>query len=184
MRHAPQVNFGRIMRFVLHTIGAFAQAFKGRNARFAKAAAAIVAAATLAGCSLTGKGLDEASVGAIAIVDDSMLDARDPFKPTDDAEGAVRDRMLDEDTIRNAVTSADLKSRASEPLMWANQSTGSKGVISAMEQLKIAGQVCRRFDATRESYDGVTLYKGELCLDRRTGWWTRILAPAETGTGA
>jgi hypothetical protein len=159
------------MRFVLHTIGGFAQALK--------AVAAIAVAATLAGCSMTGRGLDETAVGAIAIVDDTALSARDPFLPADDAEGAARDRLLDEDTIRNAVTSANLDSRG-EAVRWANQSTGSKGAITGIEQRRIAGQVCRSFNATREAYDGVTLYRGDMCLDRRTGWWTRILAPAGT----
>jgi len=160
---------GFLMRFELHTVGVFAQAFK--------AVAVIAAVTTLAGCSMTGRGLDETAVGAIAIVDDNATIASDPFRPAENAEGAARDRLLDEDTIRNAVTSANLNDHDGA-VQWANQSTGSKGTITGIRQRKVAGQVCRSFDATRESYDGVTLYQGDLCLDRRTGWWTRVLAPA------
>ncbi|MAZ16097.1 MAG: hypothetical protein CL535_07165 [Ahrensia sp.] len=175
MRHLPRMGDGRLMRFELHTIGGFAQAFK--------AVAMIAAVATLAGCSMTGRGLDETAVGAIAIVDADAPLAGDPFRPAENAEGAARDRLLDEDTIRNAVTSANLKEQG-DTVQWANQSTGSKGTITGLEQRKVSGQVCRSFNATRESYDGVTLYRGDLCLDRRTGWWTRMLTPAGSGKNA
>lgn len=166
-----------LMRRVLHTFTAFSQAFKGLRAPACKIATAGALALTLAGCSMTGKGLDEASVGAIAIADASPAIANDPFNPVEDAEGGERDRMLDEDTIRHAVTSANLKTLEDGPIAWANQSTGSSGVITEVQQRKEAGQTCRSFSATRNAYDGVTLYEGDLCLDRRTGWWTRILKP-------
>ncbi|MFZ2099003.1 MAG: RT0821/Lpp0805 family surface protein [Oricola sp.] len=133
---------------------------------------------------MTGKGLDDASVGAIAIADASPVISSDPFNPVDDATGAERDRLLDEDTIRHAVTSADLKSLRAGPLPWANQSTGSSGVITGIEQRKLSGQVCRSFSATRDAYDGVTVYSGDVCLDRRTGWWTRVLQPLGLGKDA
>jgi len=133
---------------------------------------------------MTGKGLDEASVGAIAIVDSSAAIASDPFNPIEDADGAERDRLLDEDTIRHAVTSADLQNLESGPLNWANQSTGSSGVITEIRQRKVAGQTCRSFAATRNAYNGVTLYQGDLCLDRRSGWWTRLLKPFGLGGNA
>ena len=115
------------MRFALRTIGFFAQAFKGRVAPFARSAAVATVLASLAGCSLTGKGLDEASVGAIAVVDDTARLSADPFAKSDDAEGAERDRLLDEDTIRNAVTSAHLAGSANDTVEWANQYSPSDG---------------------------------------------------------
>lgn len=133
---------------------------------------------------MTGRDLDEAAVGSIAIVDSTTAVAPDPFSQAGGAEGAERDRLLDEDTIRNAVTSADLKSLEDGPLNWANQSTGSSGVITEIVQRKVAGQTCRSFTATRNAYDGVTVYQGELCLDRRTGWWTRLLKPLGFGNDA
>jgi surface antigen len=173
------------MRFVLHTFGVFAQAFKSLSVPAFRAAALGAAALAVQACSMTGKGLDDASVSAIAIVDDTTpVITNDPFNPVENAEGAERDRLLDEDTIRHAVTSADLGARKSGPLSWANQSTGSSGVITEIEQRKVAGQTCRSFSATRNAYDGVTLYKGDLCLDRRTGWWTRILKPLGLGADA
>lgn len=172
------------MRVVLHTIRAFAQPRKGMAAPACKTAALAAVALSLQACSMTGKGLDDASVGAIAIVDSSSAIGIDPFNPVETAEGEERDRLLDEDTIRHAVTSADLKSLDDGPLNWANQSTGSSGVITEITQRKVSGQTCRSFTATRNAYDGVTLYKGDLCLDRRTGWWTRLLKPLGLGSKA
>jgi surface antigen len=169
------------MRVVLHTIGAFSQACKGLPAAVCKIGALAAIAVSVQACSMTGKGLDEASVGAIAIVDSSPMVATDPFNPTEDAVGAERDRLLDEDTIRHAVTSADLKNMEDGPINWANQSTGSSGVITEIKQRKVSGQTCRSFTATRNAYDGVTLYQGDLCLDRRSGWWTRLLQPLGLG---
>jgi len=172
------------MRVVLHTFRAFAQAFKGLGVPACKIAAASAVAISLQACSMTGKGLDEAAIDAIAITDTSAVIANDPFNRAEDAEGAERDRLLDEDTIRHAVTSANLKALEEGPIAWANQSTGSSGFISEVVQRKTAGQTCRSFTATRNAYDGVTLYRGDLCLDRRTGWWTRILEPLGLGGDA
>src|SRR5690554_7738074 len=113
------------MRIVLRTLRAFSQPCKGLPAAVRKAGAFTLLTVSLQACSMTGKGLDEASVGAIAIVDSVPAIASDPFNQIEDATGAERDRLLDEDTIRNAVTSADLKSLEQGPLNWANQSTGS-----------------------------------------------------------
>lgn len=169
------------MQFVLRTFGFFARAFKSGVAACAKTVAVSAAVVTLAGCSMTGKGLDDVSVGAIAVVDETAAVSPDPFSSPADAVGAERDRLLDEDTIRNAVTSANIAGKSEAALHWANQSTGSRGVITSIGQRKVAGQTCRSFQATREAYDGVTLYQGDLCLDRRTGWWTRMLAPFKGG---
>jgi hypothetical protein len=53
--------------------------------------------------------LDDAAVGAIAMTETTSIVGTDPFESERiDAEGAERDRLLDEDTIRNAVTSAGI----------------------------------------------------------------------------
>ncbi len=126
---------------------------------------------------MTGAALDDA-VDVTALADSSGLAGPNPFLDTPDAEAGERDRMVDEDTIRNAVTSAGDDAVSAGTLTWSNPSTGSSGVVSNLRQRKISGQICRSFTATRQSYDGVTLYHGDLCLDRRTGWWTRLLQPA------
>ena len=169
------------MHDVLRTSEAIVQAIKGSGSIFRNAALLAGLAISVQACSLSGKSLDDSAIGAIAIVEANSAISPDPFEKAEDAEGAERDRLLDEDTIRHAVTSADLENY-SGALPWANQSTGSSGSITQIEQLKVSGQTCRRFMATRQAYDGVTLYHGDLCLDRRTGWWTRLLEPAGTSS--
>lgn len=70
----------------------------------------------------------------------------------------------DEATIRNAVSSADIAALGGKPLAWANRETGSAGAVEAIEEFSASGRVCRRFNASRESYEGVHLYAGTACL--------------------
>ena len=79
-------------------------------------------------------------------------------------------RAADETTIRNAVSSADPEQARSQPLAWANSDTGSRGAISSMMEKQEDGLLCRKFTASRESFDGVTLFKGEVCLAGAGAW--------------
>lgn len=163
------------MRALLHTSLASTQAIKIATKRGAGALALGILALALQGCSMSGRSLEKSTTELIAITETRSTIAPDPFADNDDADATERDRLRDEDTMRDAVTSANLET--SGALAWANESTGSSGMINEIAQRKVAGQTCRTFSATRQSYDGVTLYQGDLCLDPRTGWWTRKLAP-------
>jgi hypothetical protein len=79
-------------------------------------------------------------------------------KPKDDAE------ISDAVTIRNVVSALDLDAGAPSMLAWANAETGSRGALSSIREHSESGTLCRRFEATRESFDGVALYQGESCL--------------------
>lgn len=120
----------------------------------------------------------------VAVVETPATTMTDSMTSLDDAEGSERDRLLDEDVIRNAVTSVDLGGDEGATIPWANQATGSHGEITNVRQSKIQGQMCRNFNATRIAYNGISLYEGELCLDRRSGWWTRVLRPFDRLRGA
>jgi hypothetical protein len=74
------------------------------------------------------------------------------------------DRLSDEMTIRNAVSSADLAALGAKPLAWANRDTGAAGTIDAVVEFKDGGTVCRRFKAVVENYEGVRLHSGTACL--------------------
>lgn len=114
---------------------------------------------------------------AISMADSTPSIAVDPFGPTRSDDGGQTDRLIDEDTIRLSVTTADLDRLPIGGLPWASAATGSSGVIRDIGQQELAGQTCRSFSATRNAYDGVTLYRGEVCLDPRSGWWTRSMIP-------
>ncbi|MEZ5782222.1 MAG: RT0821/Lpp0805 family surface protein [Rhizobiaceae bacterium] len=82
-------------------------------------------------------------------------------------------RVSDSVTIRNAVSAIDVEEHGSGPLAWANAETGSRGTISDLSETREDGVICRRFTASRESFDGVGLYKGETCLGAQGDWLMR-----------
>lgn len=132
------------------------------------------------GCTMGGSGIDGAlATNAISLAEPAPSIAPDPFVKRDQADAGMTDRLLDEDTMRLAVTTANPeKLGADGALDWANAATGASGEITQIVEYAEAGQTCRRFKALRRAYDGVTLYNGDVCLDKRTGWWTRSLEPA------
>lgn len=80
------------------------------------------------------------------------------------------DGRSDEATVRNAVSSADLEKLGANPLPWANSSTGSAGVVSAIREERQDGLVCRHFSTTRHAYDGIANFSGRTCLIGQGQW--------------
>ena len=78
--------------------------------------------------------------------------------------------LSDDATIRNAVTSADLVKVADSPVPWANAATGSAGVVTAIREDRSTGFVCRNFNTTRHSFQGVASYTGQACLSETGDW--------------
>ncbi|TGP22761.1 MULTISPECIES: RT0821/Lpp0805 family surface protein [unclassified Mesorhizobium] len=124
-------------------------------------AALLTLALPLAACGAGGFSLEKAEV------DRSIVTSSAPSSP---AQPAGSDTDSDQTTIGNAVSSADVRELGGQPVPWANAGTGSRGAITELVELKDGGLTCRRFNATRESFDGVALYKGELCMAGAGGW--------------
>jgi surface antigen len=80
--------------------------------------------------------------------------------------------------IRNAVTSADLEELGGKAIAWANPGTGSRGSIASVVEYREKNVLCRRFTASRESFDGVMLYSGDACLRGSGFWWMRAFDPS------
>lgn len=80
------------------------------------------------------------------------------------------DGRSDEATVRNAVSSADLEKLGANPLPWANSSTGSAGVVSAIREERQDGLICRHFSTTRHAYDGIANFSGRTCLTGQGQW--------------
>ncbi|TPJ77714.1 RT0821/Lpp0805 family surface protein [Mesorhizobium sp. B2-6-2] len=141
-----------------------AQAFDSRQwgviASASVKAVVVTLALPLAACGAGGFSLEKADV------DRSIITSSAPSSPA----AAAADKDSDQTTIGNAVSSADVKELGGQALPWANAGTGSRGAITELVELKDGGLTCRRFSATRESFDGVALYKGELCLAEAGGW--------------
>lgn len=75
----------------------------------------------------------------------------------------------DELTVQNAVSSADL-SRSDSRLPWANATTGSAGVVTAIQEQKSNDVVCRNFSTTRHSYEGIAYFSGKTCTAGSGQW--------------
>lgn len=128
-------------------------------------AAAPCALLVLAGCGTGGFSLEKAEVDR-SIVTGSISTGASNATDTGMAS--------DEATIRNAASSADLQGPANQAVPWANSATGSRGTITALAETGDATKGrCRRFDVSRESYDGVTMYKGAICMTPVGTWQTQ-----------
>lgn len=87
--------------------------------------------------------------------------------------------LSDEMTVRNAVTSADVAKLSGSPIPWANASTGSAGVINSIQEEAKSGHVCRLFNTTRHSYQGIANFEGTACLTGNGNW--QLLSFQEAG---
>lgn len=119
------------------------------RARTLRRSFALVLLLACSGCA-TG-----ATIGSAGLDRDTLTGSIPP--PADD-------RLSDELTIRNAVSSADLAALGAKPLAWANRDTGAAGTVEAIVEFKDGGTVCRRFNAVIENYEGVRLHSGTACL--------------------
>jgi hypothetical protein len=122
----------------------------------------------LAGCGAGGFSLDQADV------DKSLVTSSTGSRPVDS------DIAADQAMIRNAVSSADVESLAGRALPWANADTGSRGEITALAQSREGGRLCRRFTASRESFDGVAVYKGQACQVSAGAWLMQDFRPLKS----
>ena len=126
----------------------------------------MTASLQLSGCTTGAPG------GHTSPVDQTLLTGNVPPE-----ENSSREKTSDEITIRNAVSSADLQGAGGQQLAWANSDTGSRGSIEGLEEFKDGGRFCRRFRTSRESFDGIALYKGETCMSGAGLWNMRIFEP-------
>ncbi|AZO63989.1 MULTISPECIES: RT0821/Lpp0805 family surface protein [unclassified Mesorhizobium] len=130
------------------------------SAQVAVKVAIMLVVLPLAGCGAGGFSLEQAEV------DRTILTSSTPAS----ASPIDQDRASDQTTIRNAVSSADIQELGGQAVPWANSDTGSRGSITELAESRDNGQLCRRFTASRESFDGVALFKGEVCLAGAGAW--------------
>lgn len=87
--------------------------------------------------------------------------------------------LSDEVTIRNAVSSAIVDEIDEGGIGWQNAGTGSRGAISSVSEARENGFLCRRFTASRESYEGVHIYRGTTCLGPAGQWMMKAFNRVE-----
>ena len=134
--------------------------FGGPALRVRAIAAVLCASVMLSACGTGGFSLEKAEVDR-TFYTSNVAAPRTPVE---------MERLSDEATIRNAVTSADVETLAGAPLPWANAETGARGRISGIVETRGNGALCRAFSATRESFDGVGMFKGEACMVASGAW--------------
>ena len=134
--------------------------FGGATVSARSIAAVLFASAMLSACGAGGFSLEKAEV-------DRTFYTSNVSAPRTPVE---MERLSDEATIRNAVTSADVEMLSGAPLSWANAETGARGRISGIVETRGKGTLCRAFSATRESFDGVGMLKGEACMIASGAW--------------
>jgi len=138
--------------------------------RFSQGGLLLLVMVLSAGCAARGITLDTIAQDRSIITGSTGTGAT--------AQPADETMVADESTIRNAVTSADLESLpVGGELAWNNSRTGSRGRVTEIEEFREAGRPCRRFQTTRESFDGVALYSGEACLLSGSDWTLLTFRP-------
>ena len=83
----------------------------------------------------------------------------------------------DQNTVRNIVSALNFTQWGTKPVPWSNPETGSQGTITAIAEKKDDTGLCRQFQTSRESFDGVMLYKGETCMQNGGQWALTSFAP-------
>lgn len=117
----------------------------------------ILLAGLLSGCGMTGGFLKKAE--------------SDPGLVTGSVSRQMDSNQLsDEITVKNAVTSADLGAIAGQPIAWVNQNTGSRGAVTHIVEAKDQTGICRQFETSRESFEGIALFSGKACLSQDGEW--------------
>jgi len=111
--------------------------------------AAIFCGALLAGCA---KGIDLDRMG----IDRTIVTSSTTSTAQDEAAS-------DEAAIRAAISSWVPGTPLPEAMPWVNIATGSSGAIQSISDTIDADGACRTFNASRESFDGVGLYRGRAC---------------------
>lgn len=106
--------------------------------------------------------------GAFDLMDSPKVDRS--ISTSTIARGKPVDARSDEATVQNAVTSADLEKLGKAPLPWANATTGSAGVVTAIREEKVDGLTCRQFETTRHSYEGIANFLGRTCIVGSGAW--------------
>lgn len=134
---------------------------RGVQADWLKAAGLFCILLVLPACASGSFSLKQAEVDSSLYTGDVPSGAR---------KGAASERLSDEATIRNAVSSADIESLGGRSVPWVNSDTGSRGSIDNLAEFRRDGLLCRRFNTSRESFDGIALFKGEVCMVSAGAW--------------
>jgi surface antigen len=121
---------------------------------------------SLAGCAMGGVSIDKA-------VPDSTTITGSVKQPTETDSG----KLSDQSAAQNVVSALNFTQWGKKPVPWANPNTGSQGTITTIAESNKNDQLCREFETSREAFDGVSIYRGETCMQRGGQWTVTSFAP-------
>ncbi|MCI1001079.1 hypothetical protein D8666_09140 [Ochrobactrum soli] len=85
--------------------------------------------------------------------------------------------LSDQSTVKNVVSALNFTQWGKKPVPWTNPDTGSQGTITTVAESNKNDQLCREFETSREAFDGVSIYRGETCMQRGGQWTVTAFAP-------
>jgi len=121
---------------------------------------------SLAGCAMGGVSIDKA-------VPDSTTITGSVQQPTVPDSSTLSDQS----TVKNVVSALNFTQWGKKPVPWTNPDTGSQGTITTVAESNKNDQLCREFETSREAFDGVSIYRGETCMQRGGQWTVTAFAP-------
>lgn len=122
----------------------------------------------LGGCAMGGFSLDN------AVPDKSTITGS--ISAPQKAE-ADRGGLSDQSTIKSIVSALNFSEWGKQPVPWANPDTGSQGTVTAIAETRSDNLLCRQFQTSREAFDGVSIYRGETCMQPGGNWTLTSFAP-------
>jgi surface antigen len=128
--------------------------------------------ATLTLCLLSGCAMKSFSIEKAVPDQTTVTGSVNPAQQTVDPKNSS-----DQSTVRNVVSALNFTQWGDKPVPWSNPETGSQGTITAIAEKKDDAGLCREFQTSRESFDGVMLYKGETCMQNGGQWTLKSFAP-------
>lgn len=123
---------------------------------------------SLAGCAMGGVSIDK------AVPDSSMITGSVKSVERDEPDTGKRS---DQTTIKSIVSALNFTQWGKKPVPWANPDTGSQGAITTIAETNANDMLCRQFETSREAFDGVSIYRGETCMQRGGQWTLTSFAP-------
>ncbi|NKE75716.1 RT0821/Lpp0805 family surface protein [Ochrobactrum sp. MC-1LL] len=138
-----------------------------RGANALRKAAIGIGIFSLAGCAMGGVSIEK------AVPDSSMVTGSVKSQQVETDTG----KLSDQSAIKNVVSALDFTQWGKKPVPWANPDTGSQGTITTIAENNKNNQLCREFETSREAFDGVSIYRGETCMERGGQWTVTSFAP-------
>ncbi|HHV67632.1 MAG TPA: hypothetical protein GXX48_08325 [Ochrobactrum intermedium] len=139
-----------------------------RGAKVLRKAAIGLCLFSLAGCAMGGVSIEK------AVPDSSTITGSvKQSQPVETDTG----KLSDQSAIKNVVSALNFTQWGKKPLPWANPDTGSQGTITTIAENNKNNQLCREFETSREAFDGVSIYRGETCMERGGQWTVTSFAP-------